>query len=51
MPDGPAIVQGNIQSDGAVSEQETLLGSGGSKVSFGSLTAIPIDGGLLRSAF
>jgi hypothetical protein len=47
LPDGPAIVQGNIQSDGAVSEQETLLGSGGSTVSFGSLTAIPIDGGLV----
>ncbi len=47
LPDGPAIVQGNIQSDGAVSEEETLLSGSGSKVSFGSLTAIPIDGGLV----
>ncbi len=47
LPDGPAIVQGNIQSDGAVSEQETLLSGSGSTVSFGSLTAIPIDGGLV----
>ncbi len=47
LPDGPAIVQGNIQSDGEVSEQETLLGGSGSNVSFGSLTAIPIDGGLV----
>jgi len=47
LPDGPAIVQGNIQSDGDVSEQETLLSGSGSTVSFGSLTAIPIDGGLV----
>ena len=47
LPDGPAIVQGNIQSDGAVSQQETLLSGSGSTVSFGSLTAIPIDGGLV----
>lgn len=47
LPDGPAIVQGNIQSDAAVSQQETLLSGSGSSVSFGSLTAIPIDGGLV----
>lgn len=47
LPDGPAIVQGNIQSDGDVSEEETLLSGSGSTVSFGSLTAIPIDGGLV----
>jgi uncharacterized protein len=47
LPDGPAIVQGNIQSDAQVSEQETLLSGSGSAVSFGSLTAIPIDGGLV----
>ncbi len=47
LPDGPAIVQGNIQSDGEVSREETLLSGSGSDVSFGSLTAIPIDGGLV----
>jgi len=40
-------VQGEIQSDGAVSEAETLLGGSGSEVDYGSLTAIPIDGGLV----
>jgi uncharacterized protein len=47
LPDGPAIVQGRIQSNGEVSEQETLLSGSGSTASFGSLTAIPIDGGLV----
>ena len=47
LPDGPALVQGRIQSNGAVSEQETLLSGSGSTASFGSLTAIPIDGGLV----
>jgi len=47
LPDGPALVQGRIQSDGAVSQQETLLSGSGSTASFGSLTAIPIDGGLV----
>ncbi len=47
LPDGPAIVQGNIQKAGDVSREETLLSGTGSTVSFGSLTAIPIDGGLV----
>jgi hypothetical protein len=49
FPSGPALVQGDIQRDPNVSEQETLLGSRsqGSRVDFGSLTAIPIDGGLI----
>ncbi len=49
LPNGPALVQGDIQRDPNVSEQETLLGSRqqGSRVDFGSLTAIPIDGGLV----
>ena len=47
LPNGPALVQGEIQSDEEVSRQETLLGGTGSSVSFGSLTAIPIDGGLV----
>jgi uncharacterized membrane protein (UPF0182 family) len=47
LPDGPAIVHGNIQSDTEVSSAETLLGNTGSQASFGSLTAIPIDDGLL----
>lgn len=49
LPNGPALVQGDIQRDPAVSEQETLLGSRsqGSRVDYGSLTAIPIDGGLI----
>ena len=47
LPNGPALVQGEIQRDPSVSQQETLLSGPGSTVSFGSLTAIPIDGGLL----
>ena len=47
LPKGPALVQGEIQRDPEVSEDETILSGQGSKVSFGSLTAIPIDGGLV----
>jgi uncharacterized membrane protein (UPF0182 family) len=47
LPDGPAIVQGKIQSDSDVSREESLLSGAGSEVSFGSLTAIPLDGGLV----
>ena len=47
LPNGPALVQGEIQSEEEVSRQETLLGSGGSRVSYGSLAAIPIDNGLV----
>ncbi len=47
LPNGPALVQGEIQRDPSVSQQETILSGQGSQVSFGSLTAIPIDGGLL----
>lgn len=45
--EGPALVQGAIQSDTAVGEQETLLDAGGSEVDYGALTFIPIDGGLV----
>ncbi|MGQ0830966.1 MAG: UPF0182 family membrane protein [Microthrixaceae bacterium] len=47
LPKGPALVQGEIQRDPSVSQDETILSGKGSKVSFGSLTAIPIDGGLV----
>jgi uncharacterized membrane protein (UPF0182 family) len=47
LPKGPALVQGEIQRDPAVSQQETILSGQGSSVSFGSLTAIPLDGGLV----
>jgi hypothetical protein len=47
LPDGPAIVQGRIQSTEEVSRQESLLGEAGSRVSYGSLAAIPIDNGLV----
>jgi uncharacterized membrane protein (UPF0182 family) len=47
LPAGPAIVQGEIQSDEEVSRQETLLGGSGSEVDYGSLTAIPISDGLV----
>lgn len=47
LPNGPALVQGDIQSNPDVSETETFLGGAGSTVSYGSLTAIPIDGGLI----
>jgi uncharacterized membrane protein (UPF0182 family) len=47
LPKGPALVQGEIQRDPTVSQQETILSGQGSSVSFGSLTAIPLDGGLV----
>ena len=47
LPNGPALVQGEIQSAEEVSRQESLLGEGGSRVSYGSLAAIPIDNGLV----
>lgn len=47
LPKGPALVQGEIQRDPEVSREETILSGQGSSVSFGSLTAIPIDGGLV----
>jgi uncharacterized membrane protein (UPF0182 family) len=47
LPNGPALVQGEIQRDPTVSQQETILSGQGSDVSFGGLTAIPIDGGLV----
>jgi uncharacterized protein len=47
LPNGPALVQGEIQRDPAVSREESLLAGPGSDVSYGSLTAIPIDGGLV----
>src|SRR5690606_7047504 len=47
LPNGPALVQGEIQRDPDVSQDETILSGQGSVVSYGSLTAIPIDGGLV----
>ncbi|MGH9085080.1 MAG: UPF0182 family protein, partial [Acidimicrobiales bacterium] len=47
LPNGPALVQGEIGRDPDVSREETILSGQGSTVSFGSLTAIPIDGGLV----
>ena len=47
LPNGPALVQGEIQSNDEVSRQESLLGTVGSRVSYGSLAAIPIDNGLV----
>jgi hypothetical protein len=47
LPNGPALVQGEIQSEEEVSRQESLLGEAGSRVSYGSLAAIPIDNGLV----
>ena len=47
LPNGPALVQGEIQSAEEVSRQESLLGEGGSRVTYGSLAAIPIDNGLV----
>jgi uncharacterized membrane protein (UPF0182 family) len=44
---GPAQVQAEIQRNNDVSHEETLLDGSGSKVSYGSLTFIPIDGGLV----
>jgi uncharacterized membrane protein (UPF0182 family) len=44
---GPALVQAEIQRNNDVSHEETLLDGSGSKVSYGSLTFIPIDGGLV----
>jgi uncharacterized membrane protein (UPF0182 family) len=47
LPNGPALVQGEIQSTDEVSSQESLLGRAGSRVTYGSLAAIPIDNGLV----
>jgi uncharacterized membrane protein (UPF0182 family) len=47
LPNGPGLVQGDIQRTQAVSQAETLLSGSGSKASYGSLTVIPIDGGLV----
>ena len=47
LPNGPALVQAAIQSDREVGNQETLLSGAGSRVSYGSLLPIPIDGGLV----
>jgi uncharacterized membrane protein (UPF0182 family) len=44
---GPALVQSDIQRDKDVSTTESLLDGNGSSVSYGSLTFIPIDGGLV----
>ena len=46
-PDGPAIVADAIQSDPTVSEQQTLLGGGGSQVKFGNLILVPVDNALV----
>ena len=47
LPNGPPLVQGAIQSDEEVGDRETILSGPGSSVSYGSLLAIPIDGGLV----
>ncbi|MDP1820853.1 MAG: UPF0182 family protein [Acidimicrobiales bacterium] len=47
LPNGPALVQGDIQSDTEVSREESLLSGAGSSVSYGSLSAIPISNGLV----
>jgi uncharacterized membrane protein (UPF0182 family) len=47
LPNGPALVQGEIQSNDEVSSQESLNGRAGSRVTYGSLAAIPIDNGLV----
>ena len=46
-PNGPALVQGEIQSNHDVSQAETLLSGAGSRVSYGSLIAVPIDNGIV----
>jgi uncharacterized membrane protein (UPF0182 family) len=47
LPDGPSIVAGTMQSDPAVSELETLLGTQGSKLLYGNLIMVPIEQSLL----
>lgn len=47
LPDGPSKVAITIASDPAISAQLTLLNQQGSRVSFGDLQIVPIDGGLL----
>jgi uncharacterized membrane protein (UPF0182 family) len=44
---GPALVQGAIQANTEVSQQETLLNGSGSTASYGTLSFVPIDGGLV----
>ena len=53
LPNGPSIVAGQMQSNGAVSELQTLLCQKGSKCELRNLLVIPIDNSLLyvRSFF
>jgi uncharacterized membrane protein (UPF0182 family) len=47
LPDGPSKVAITIASDPTISAQLTLLNQQGSRVIFGDLQIVPIDGGLL----
>jgi hypothetical protein len=49
LPEGPGLVSVAIRSENAVSTEETDLGArgGGSRVRYGNLLLIPIDGALL----
>lgn len=53
LPNGPSIVAGQMQSDNAVSQLQTLLCQKGSKCELRNLLVIPIDNSLLfvRSFF
>jgi uncharacterized membrane protein (UPF0182 family) len=44
---GPALVQAAIQSNPDVSHEQTLLDGSGSKALYGTLSFVPIDGGLV----
>jgi uncharacterized protein len=46
-PQGPGIAGNSIQADQKVSEAETLLSGGGTRVLYGNLLLVPIDGALL----
>jgi uncharacterized membrane protein (UPF0182 family) len=45
--DGPTQIFSLVNQDPTFSQERTLLGSGGSKVEFGDLLVIPVEGGLL----
>jgi uncharacterized protein len=47
LPQGPGIAGNSIQADQKVSEAETLLSGGGTRVLYGNLLLVPIDGALL----
>ena len=49
LPEGPSLVRAAMRADETVADEESLLGvrTGGSRVIYGNLLLVPVDGGLL----